>query len=143
MFGSAGAVGSEAAYPGVMRYLVYVVPIGLAIYALIDLAQSRPGERAGLRPWLWAAIVVLLPVLGPVAWIATSRYLRAQDATPGGPPSRQRPMPRRRGPVAPDDDPEFLWRIERERRRREGGGGAPAADERAPDPEDPAPDARG
>ncbi|GGC09209.1 PLDc N-terminal domain-containing protein [Cellulomonas carbonis] len=138
-----------------MRYLVYVVPIGLAIYALIDLSQSRPQERAGLRPWLWAVVVVLVPVLGPVAWIATSRYLRSQQTPSAAPqrPGRARGVPRRRGPVAPDDDPDFLWRIERERRRREAGAGAPddaapgehldgpAADDRsdrpAPDPDDP------
>ncbi|WP_225752922.1 PLD nuclease N-terminal domain-containing protein [Actinotalea sp. Marseille-Q4924] len=114
------------------RVLVYVVPVALAIYAVIDLWRSRPEERAGVHPVLWGLIIVLVPVLGPVAWILTSLYLRSQQRAAGGPtrsatpPTRPgRPVPRRRpGPVAPDDDPDFLWRLERERRRREQGGPA-------------------
>lgn len=118
------------------RVLVYVVPVALAIYALIDLWRSRPEERAGLHPAVWAAIIVLLPVLGPLAWIFTTVYLRAQMRAAGGPSRTQRPArgpvrpgraPRRQGPVAPDDDPDFLWRLERERRRREAGGDTGAA----------------
>ncbi|GEN80943.1 PLD nuclease N-terminal domain-containing protein [Actinotalea fermentans] len=111
-----------------LRALVYVVPIALAIFALIDLSRSLPEERAGLRRTLWVAIIVLLPVLGPIVWIAVSRNSRAGSA-----PARPRPLPpmapgrgplrpptRRPGPVAPDDDPEFLWRLEQERRRAAG-----------------------
>lgn len=117
------------------RVLVYVVPVALAIYALIDLWRSRPEERAGLHPALWAAIIVLVPVLGPAAWILTSLYLRAQMRAAGGPGRGRRPAggparpgraPRRQAPLAPDDDPDFLWRLERERRRREAGGGGHA-----------------
>jgi hypothetical protein len=127
------------------RVLVYVVPVALAIYALIDLWRSRPEERAGLHPALWAAIIVLLPVLGPIAWILTSVYLRYQNRAAGGPGRGQRPArggparpgrpPRRQGPVAPDDDPDFLWRLERERRRREAGPGAPGPGAPEPTPE--------
>lgn len=116
------------------RVLVYVVPVALAIYALIDLWRSRPQERLGVHPAVWALIIVLLPVLGPVAWIVTSLYVRSQQRAAGGdarPSTRPgRPAPRRRqGPVAPDDDPDFLWRLERDRRRREQGGSpdAPAS----------------
>ena len=125
------------------RVLVYVVPVALAIYALFDLWRSRPEERAGLHPALWAAIIVLLPVLGPVAWIFTSLYLRAQLRAAGGPGRGQRPAggparpgraPRRQAPLAPDDDPDFLWRLERERRRREAGGGAQAPGASGPTP---------
>ena len=111
-----------------LRALVYVVPIALAIFALIDLARSLPEERAGLRRALWVAIIVLLPVLGPIVWIAVSRTSRG-----GSGPARPRPTPpkapgrgplrpptRRPGPVAPDDDPDFLWRLEQERRRAAG-----------------------
>lgn len=139
------------------RVLVYVVPLALAIYALIDLWRSRPEERSGLHPALWAAIIVLLPVLGPLSWILTSVYLRAQTRAAGGPGRAQRPVrgpvrptraPRRRGPVAPDDDPDFLWRLERERRRREAGGedggGAGGGEAGRPGPAGPGtPDAQG
>lgn len=96
-----------------LRALVYVVPVALAIYALIDLSRSTSAERGRLHPAAWVAVVVLLPVLGPIAWILISRSNRP-NPPPGRPEGRRRP-----GPPAPDDDPEFLWRIEQEQRRRE------------------------
>lgn len=126
-----------------MRLLPYVVLIGLAVYALIDLWRSSPAERGGLHPAAWVAIIVLLPVIGPIAWIALSRYLRAgpdgrpAPRSPGSPgpvppmPGRGAP-PRRRGPVAPDDDPEFLWRLERDSRRRKQAGRQDRPDDDGP-----------
>lgn len=107
-----------------VRALPYVIPIALALFALIDLSRSSAVERAEIHPLAWAAIIVLLPVVGPVAWILVSRQ-RAAAARQGGSaggagpvrPGPTRP-PRRSGPVAPDDDPDFLWRLEQERRRR-------------------------
>lgn len=123
-----------------LRALVYVVPIALAIYASIDLSRSLPEERAGLPRWAWLAIIVLLPVLGPVVWIVVSRYYRSEaqarprpvpPVAPGRGPVRgpMRPPTRRPGPVAPDDDPEFLWRLEQQRRR---AAGEPPTDEQNP-----------
>ncbi len=79
------------AYRGGMRLLVYVVPVALAIFALFDVFRSEESERSGLPRALWAAIVVVLPVLGPVVWIIVSRVRRAEaegrySPTPG--PSR-------------------------------------------------------
>ncbi|NCT91646.1 PLDc_N domain-containing protein [Cellulomonas sp. APG4] len=110
-----------------LRALVYIVPVALAVYALVDLARSREEERSGLSALAWVAIVVLLPVVGPIVWIVLSRRAAgAQGARPGG---GGRPGPRRGGPVAPDDDPDFLWRLEQEQRRRR------ARDETAPEDE--------
>lgn len=114
------------------RALVYVIPIALAIFALFDLARSLPEERAGIRRWAWVVIVVFLPVLGPIVWIVVSRSSRRSSpprpAPPGRGPARGplRPPTRRPGPVAPDDDPEFLWRLEQQRRR---AAGEPPGDE--------------
>lgn len=79
------------------RALVYVVPFALALYALIDLSRSEPAERADLPAWGWVAVVVLVPVIGPVIWLVVSRSRRG--------PSDRRPRP---APTAPDDDPDFL-----------------------------------
>lgn len=108
------------------RALVYIVPIALAVYALFDLRSSDATDRAGFSPWGWAAVIVLLPVVGPLTWILVSRSRRAGGSVgtrPSTGPSRPGPRPgvpgRRpgRGPVAPDDDPEFLWRLEQQQRR--------------------------
>lgn len=123
-----------------VRALPYVIPIALALFALIDLSRSSAVERAEIHPLAWAAIIVLLPVVGPVAWILVSRQRAAAARQAGGAggaagpvrPGPTRP-PRRSGPVAPDDDPDFLWRLEQERRRRARGqapdaGGTDPAD---------------
>ncbi len=119
-----------------MRLLVYVVPVALAIYALFDLYRSEEHERSGLPPVLWALVIIVLPVLGPIVWIFTSTVRRAEASSqggggqnrprgvPGGPAHPPRP-PRPSGPVAPDDDPEFLRELERQWRRTERGDDAP------------------
>ena len=102
------------------RALVYIVPIALAIYALIELSRSEPVERAGLHPLAWVAIILFLPVVGPVIWILLSRSRRRAAGGPAAAPGsrRGRSGPAApRAPLAPDDDPDFLWRLERDRRR--------------------------
>lgn len=111
-----------------LRLMVYVVPLALAIYALIDFSRSELRERAGIPTLGWLAIIVLLPVIGPITWIVVSR---TQGAAGGGAPRRPvgpmgtRPV-RRPGPKAPDDDPDFLWRLEQQRRRERNADGGPA-----------------
>ncbi|PZR51825.1 hypothetical protein DNL40_14510 [Xylanimonas oleitrophica] len=112
-----------------LRVLIPLVVIGLVVYALADLARVTEDETGGLPKWAWAVIIVLLPGAGSLAWIVFRRAQRGSgggyDRRSGGP--GRRPSPGR--PVAPDDDPEFLWRLEQERRRRQrgeagGSGGA-------------------
>lgn len=109
------------------RALFFLVIIGLAVYALADIATSDDRARRGLPRGAWF-LIALVPIAGPVVWILTSRAQPA--AGPGGPAQGRRPGPggpgpRRPGPVAPDDDPDFLWRLDQERRRqqRENGTG--------------------
>lgn len=116
-----------------LRALVYIVPIGLAVFALFDLRRSEVGERAGLHQAAWAAVIVLLPVVGPIVWLLVSRQTRASappgpsTRVPGGTGGRPGSTTGRGRPAAPDDDPDFLWRLEQERRRRARGSGTPRA----------------
>lgn len=83
--------------------------IALLVYALIDCAMSdRNRVRSIAKPW-WILIIIVLPVVGPVLWFVLGRPRR--DYTP---PPRTRPA----GPVAPDDDPEFLRILEQRRRNQ-------------------------
>ncbi|GIG22200.1 hypothetical protein Cch01nite_29240 [Cellulomonas chitinilytica] len=106
-----------------MRNVGVLLIVGLLIYSLIDIARSDDDERLGAPRVLWALLVLLVPLFGSVAWLAISRLRRS--AADGGASSRGaggRPVVRRRqGPVAPDDDPDFLRRLDQERRRREAG----------------------
>ena len=82
------------------RALPLLVAVVLAVYALIDCLQTDPAEVPGRRRPLWLALIILLPVVGPVVWIVASRLHRR--------PQRPRQVPR---VVAPDDNPEFLREI--------------------------------
>ena len=111
------------------RYLGFIIVVGLVVWCVLDISRSEDDERLGVHPALWMALVVLVPVLGAIVWILVSRGRRAA-ARQGGPagPARGPGGPRRRsGPVAPDDDPDFLRQLDEERRRREQdtGDGSP------------------
>jgi hypothetical protein len=115
--------------------LLILVVVGLMAYALADVWGSDEDERGGLPRWLWVLLIVLLPLLGAISWIVVRLAARRSGAGPSAPnsgpgggggnrptpsPRSPRPGPRRpAGPVAPDDDPEFLWRLEQEKRKRE------------------------
>ena len=115
------------------RVIIAIAIIALQVYALVDLARSDSASVRSIPKWLWF-LVWPIPVLGPVAWLALGRP-RVGPASGGGGPGGGGtiggPRPPR-GPIAPDDDPDFLkrldeqsWaaRMERLRREREAGGG--------------------
>jgi hypothetical protein len=87
-----------------LRVVVVLVVIGVTVYALVDCwGSDGPSVRLLPRP-LWF-LVVLVPVVGPVLWLVAGR----PRELPAAPAAR---------PLAPDDDPEFLRRLDMERRRR-------------------------
>ena len=102
-----------------LKAVAVVVAVGLSVYCLFDIATTSGRAVRTLPKPAWF-LVVLVPLLGPAAWFLGGRAPRRD-----GPPPR--PQPRI---VGPDDDPDFLWRIEqRERRsRQQGDDDPPAAD---------------
>lgn len=80
------------------KALPIVVALVLLVYAFFDLYATPRTNVRHLPKVAWFAIVVLIPLAGPLLWL----FL-------GSAPSAQ-PPPRRRGPgaVGPDDDPDFL-----------------------------------
>ena len=92
-----------------MDYLS-LISLGLMVFALAECVQSSDDERVGLHKGIWIVLIVVFPIVGSIAWFVVSRSRRNASRSGQGPtipPS----------PVAPDDDPEFLWRLESERRR--------------------------
>lgn len=85
-----------------MRVLPFIVAIGLAVYAIIDLAQTDPSRVKWFNRILWAAVIVIIPLAGPAFWLLSGKIRDTQGPTP----RRERPRP-----LAPDDDPEFLRRL--------------------------------
>lgn len=117
------------------KFLLALAVLTLYIYSLIDLFRAPAREARLLPKWLWVFVIVLVPLLGPVLWLVVGRPMVGfppAEGDDGGGSGGRGPGPR--GPIAPDDDPEFLkrldeqsWatRMERLRRERESGGGAP------------------
>ncbi len=107
------------------RVLLALLVIALTVYAATDAWNAQDEDRRGLPRGLWLILILLLPGFGAIAWFALSSQSRRARAGASGPQRqpRARPTgtpgaaPRAGGPVAPDDDPEFLWRLEQERRR--------------------------
>lgn len=92
------------------RVLLFVVAIGLTIYALFDwIFRSRQRTPGGVNRWLWLAVIVLIPVAGPAAWIILSLVMAAESKN----------MPDNTDPVAPDDDPEYLREVAERIKRRQ------------------------
>jgi hypothetical protein len=81
-----------------LKALVVIVPVVLAIFCLVQVAQSRSDLVRTLPRWAWAVVILLVPLLGSLAWLSLGRPRESGGSAP--PPKRR--------PVAPDDDPDFL-----------------------------------
>ena len=89
-----------------LRALMILVPIALAVYALVDLVQTEDDRVQGLPKLAWVALIVLIWVVGPVAWLIAGKRGR-RWGLPGFPTRAAGPAGPGRS-LAPDDDPEFL-----------------------------------
>lgn len=95
------------------RVLFVVLVIAVTVFALADWARADPDAMPGGLPKpLWLPLLLIVPVFGPLVWVVTRYVARAERQQSAGP--RAAPAE----PVPPDDDPEFLFRVERDIRRR-------------------------
>jgi hypothetical protein len=120
----------------VLRFLLYALPVVVTLYGLIDCILIPRTLARSLPKWVWLIVIVLVPFFGAVAWLVAGRPSRDQVATevsPGG----ATPSRRATGPMAPDDDPNFLRKLaddewtRKMRDRREGT--TPETGDREPD----------
>lgn len=97
-----------------LRVLPVLVAMVLVVFCLIDLAQTPADDVRILPRPVWAALILLVPFVGPIGWLAAGR------PTAGG-ATRGRVAPRQSAvrPVAPDDNPEFLARLKQHRLQAE------------------------
>jgi hypothetical protein len=107
------------------KFLLIGGAVILVLYALIDALQTDKALVRTLPKWLWIVVILVLPVLGAVWWLVSGRAPRSSYADPAS-GARPSMFGRKRGPVAPDDDPRFLRQLDDEawqkkmRERREG-----------------------
>jgi len=79
----------------VLTPLLVLALAAWSVWAALDAAQTPPGAlRPNKAAWL---ALCLVPMAGPVAWLAVGRPMAADG-----------PRPRSRRVIAPDDDPDFL-----------------------------------
>lgn len=83
------------------RVLPVVAAIALLVYALIDCVQTDSARVRSLNKIAWAAIIVLVPIIGPIAWLAIGKT--RPRPRPAAPPVRTQ--------LPPDDNPEFLRQL--------------------------------
>ena len=72
--------------------ILALVATAFWVYTIVDCAVQPPNRHRGVSKPVWILIVVLIPVLGGLLWLAVGRIRNSTIAA-------------RR---APDDDPEFL-----------------------------------
>ncbi|NEE00321.1 PLD nuclease N-terminal domain-containing protein [Phytoactinopolyspora halotolerans] len=82
------------------RVLPVLVTLVLAVYTFIDCLQTDAGRIRSLNKPVWLAIVVLIPVVGPILWLTVGK---TREPRPG--PVHRPPPPQQ---LPPDDNPEFL-----------------------------------
>jgi hypothetical protein len=106
----------------VLRLLPALLAIGLVVYCLVECLQSPGREVRGLRKGVWITVILLLPVVGALAWLFAGRPHRARHSRP---PRGARPVyddppppPPPAFPLGPDDDDEFLEQLRREQEKR-------------------------
>jgi phospholipase D-like protein len=96
-----------------VRNLAVLLIIGLIVYCVIDVIRSTDDERLGVHPIFWVALILVVPLVGALVWLA----VRWSRRTAGGPG----PSTRNRRTTGPDDDPDFLSRLDDDRRRADPG----------------------
>jgi len=109
------------------RALLGLFVVALALYCATDVLTSTDERRGNAPKFMWILVVVFLPILGPIIWLVFVNGRRGVPAgTPGAPGSPSaghstysgRTGRNNTGQVAPDDDPEFLWKLAAEQRRK-------------------------
>lgn len=103
------------AYDGrVPRLIAVILLVAIVVYAFIVALRMNPRRTpAGINKWVWVIFTILPPVVGSIIFLVANYVMNSKDRPVGGPQRR----PAAPGPVAPDDDPDFLRSLEEELRR--------------------------
>jgi hypothetical protein len=80
------------------RVVLVVIVALLMIYCVVEVAQAQPFAVRRMPRWLWATVIICLPLAGAVCWLVFGR------------PTAESSGKRKRNfrPTAPDDDVDFL-----------------------------------
>lgn len=95
-----------------VRLFIFLAAVQLVLFVLALISALSAEQVRGLPRAAWVLLIVLIPLLGPVAYFL---WGRSQTAPREGAPVR-RSKPR---PSSPDDDPDFLRSMDSEQSRRD------------------------
>jgi len=99
-----------------------VVTIAAVIVSIVDIARIEDHRVKHLPKLGWIIVVVVLQLIGAVLWFALGRERSsesaARQAREAGHPVGTGSL-RLSRPVAPDDDPDFLLQLRKEREQEE------------------------
>jgi len=68
--------------------IVLVLEIALDVVALVDLVRRPVGRVALGNKWIWAAVIVLVNLIGPILYLAIGRKPAPAGEEPAVKPSR-------------------------------------------------------
>ncbi|WP_435194044.1 PLD nuclease N-terminal domain-containing protein [Streptomyces sp. NRRL F-5630] len=105
-----------------LRVLLILLPLALCVFAFIDCVTTAEEDVRWLPKPLWAILILLFQIVGPVCWLIIGRDRGYAAARAGG---------GRGGWVAPDDNPEFLNSLRKDDRPSREDERAAREDERA------------
>ena len=88
--------------------LSFLLLLALTAIAMISCLSAEAGTVRGLPRGLWVVLILFVPLIGPVLYFVFGRPQRGDGLGTGVPPAPSRPL-------APDDDPDFLYRLGRGR----------------------------
>lgn len=92
--------------------ILFLIDLVLIVIALVSCLSADESDIRALPRFAWVLIILLFPPVGPIVWFVAGkeRYSTPRKVwRPGnGFPESQRPG----RTVAPDDDPDFLRRLE-------------------------------
>jgi hypothetical protein len=80
-----------------LRLVATIAWLALLVYAAVDCVQTDSRRVQYLSKVTWFVLIVLVPIVGPVAWLLRGRAKSL--------PPHNRPIS---GPRGPEDDPDFL-----------------------------------
>jgi hypothetical protein len=95
-----------------VRLFVLLTAVQLVLLTLALIGSLSADRVRTLPRWLWVLVILVIPLLGPLAYFAWGRPRPA--ARRGRPPG-----PATSRPAAPDDDAEFLRSVDSEQSRRD------------------------
>lgn len=98
-----------------MRIVLFLVPLVLGIYCLVDAIRSRDDEVRNLQKTWWVLLILFFPLVGSIAWLVAGRPQRGRrhhgphQQTANAFPEYDRPG--RFAAADPAADEEFLRKV--------------------------------